>query len=55
MTDKNFPYSIPPLVEFGVETAIIEIEQLRDLMDALAQLGGPIDVILREERSEVIQ
>ena len=48
-------YMVPPLVEFSLETAIIEVEQLRDLMDALAQFGGPIDTILSEAQEELLQ
>ena len=52
---KSTTYPIPPLVEFSLETVIVEVDLLRDLMEALAQLGGSSNNIQREDFSEVIQ
>jgi len=55
MEIKKSSADTPVITRFGIETAIIEVEQLRDLMDALAQLGGPLSTLLPDECTDVIQ
>lgn len=55
MSVNTTTYHIPPLVEYDVETAILEVAELSQLIEAIAQLGGPLELILQESCSESMQ
>ena len=48
-------YSIPPFVEFSLETVIAQVEHLRELVDALSELGSSTERFVGATNSESLQ
>lgn len=55
MKQNEYTNSAPTVVELGLETAIVEVEGLQELIDSLAEFCGPFETFLSADRGEPLQ